>query len=110
MVRAQPIRNWITRRRVLGLGFGGLVLAALGSRRAGAQVVDRSIRANHRWVCASGDCTPYIYDPIEGDPSYVSLDGTVRGIPPGTPWYDLPDDWYCPDCGEAKIFFIPLDR
>ena len=39
----------------------------------------------------------YIYDPLEGDP-----DG---GIPPGTPFEDLPGDWVCPVCGVGKEEF-----
>jgi rubredoxin len=40
----------------------------------------------------------YIYDPAEGDP-----DG---GIPPGTPFKDLPDNWCCPVCGVPKADFV----
>jgi rubredoxin len=39
----------------------------------------------------------YIYDPAVGDP-----DG---GIPAGTAFEDLPDDWVCPVCGLAKDEF-----
>ena len=42
----------------------------------------------------------YIYDEDEGDP-----DG---GIPPGTKWEDLPDDWVCPVCGAEKDQFEEL--
>ncbi|HEX7836398.1 MAG TPA: rubredoxin [Kofleriaceae bacterium] len=40
------------------------------------------------------------YDPRAGDPT--------RGIPPGTRFADLPDDWVCPRCGAAKDEFIPV--
>jgi rubredoxin len=43
----------------------------------------------------------YVYDPEEGDP-----DG---GIPPGTPFVDIPEDWYCPVCGVSKSEFEPVD-
>lgn len=43
----------------------------------------------------------YIYDPVEGDP-----DG---GIPPGTPFEDIPDNWVCPVCGVMKKDFEPVD-
>jgi len=49
----------------------------------------------------------YIYDPAVGDP-----DG---GIPPGTRFEDIPDDWVCPICGVTKEDFVeqpeypPLD-
>lgn len=28
-----------------------------------------------------------------------------EGIPPGTRWEDIPDDWVCPDCGMEKSAF-----
>lgn len=43
----------------------------------------------------------YIYDPEEGDPH--------SGIAPGTPFEEIPDDWYCPVCGVAKKDFYPID-
>lgn len=39
----------------------------------------------------------YVYDPELGDPD--------SGIPPGTPFEDLPDDWECPVCGARKDQF-----
>jgi rubredoxin len=44
-------------------------------------------------------CIPcrYIYDPAEGDPD--------NGIPKGTPFEKLPDDWVCPICGAGKDQF-----
>ncbi|TVQ37579.1 MAG: rubredoxin [Spirochaetaceae bacterium] len=39
----------------------------------------------------------YIYDPSEGDPD--------SGIPVGTAFGDLPDDWVCPVCGAPKDEF-----
>nr|WP_051373243.1 rubredoxin [Spiribacter curvatus] len=43
----------------------------------------------------------YIYDEANGDP-----DG---GLPPGTRYEDIPDDWVCPDCGVSKADFVPID-
>lgn len=40
----------------------------------------------------------YEYDPAVGD--------EAQGIPPGTPFEDLPDDWTCPICAAAKSAFI----
>lgn len=37
------------------------------------------------------------YDPAEGDPA--------NGIPPGTKFEDLPDDYVCPICTAGKDFF-----
>jgi len=40
----------------------------------------------------------FIYDPNEGD-----ID---EGIPPGTPFEELPDEWQCPICGASKSVFF----
>ena len=45
-----------------------------------------------RWVCL--ECH-YIYDPEKGDPK--------AGIPPGTPFEDLPETWRCPECKILKV-------
>jgi rubredoxin len=42
----------------------------------------------------------FIYDESKGLPE--------DGIPPGTRWEELPDDWLCPDCGVGKEDFEPL--
>ncbi len=42
----------------------------------------------------------YEYDPAKGDPE--------RGIPPGTAFEDLPDDWTCPVCGSNKEEFYAV--
>jgi rubredoxin len=49
-----------------------------------------------KYVC---DVCGYVYDPALGDP-----DG---GIPPGTAFADLPEDWVCPVCGAEKKEFSP---
>jgi rubredoxin len=51
------------------------------------------------WMCTS---CGFIYDPDEGDP-----DG---GIPPGTPFDDIPDTWFCPVCGARKADFEPYEE
>lgn len=45
------------------------------------------------------ECTAcgFIYDPSAGDPD--------NGIPPGTAFADLPEDWVCPQCGVSKEYF-----
>ena len=47
-----------------------------------------------RWVCI---VCGYVYDPDTGDPD--------NGVPPGTAWEDVPDDWLCPICGASKEDF-----
>jgi rubredoxin len=39
----------------------------------------------------------YIYDEAKGSPA--------QGIPAGTKWEDVPEDWECPDCGAEKEDF-----
>ena len=41
----------------------------------------------------------YTYNPEEGDPTI--------GIPPGTPFEKLPDDYKCPVCNASKEYFKP---
>jgi rubredoxin len=39
----------------------------------------------------------YVYDPAKGDPD--------SGVPPNTPFGELPDDWVCPVCGASRDQF-----
>jgi rubredoxin len=47
-----------------------------------------------KWKCA---VCGYVYDPEVGDPD--------NGIPAGTSFESLPDDWVCPICGATKDQF-----
>ncbi|MDC0933855.1 rubredoxin [Arcobacteraceae bacterium] len=40
-----------------------------------------------KYIC---DVCDYVYDPELGDPE--------NGVPAGTAFEDLPEDWTCPDC------------
>lgn len=31
------------------------------------------------------------------------------GIPAGTPWEEVPEDWKCPDCGVTKADFMAIE-
>lgn len=64
-----------------------------GEREAKTVMAEKT----QQWICE--DCG-FVYDPAEGDP-----DG---GIPPGTAFEDIPDDWVCPECGAKKTDFILL--
>ena len=55
----------------------------------------RAVQADDRLEC--GICW-WVYDPAEGD--------DVRGIPAGTPFSGLPDDWCCPGCDAPKHKFM----
>ena len=43
----------------------------------------------------------YIYDPAVGD--------STQGIPAGTPFEKLPDNWVCPECGVGKDMFEKIN-
>jgi rubredoxin-NAD+ reductase len=47
-----------------------------------------------KWQCK---LCGYVYDQAKGEPDH--------GIPPGTDWGDVPDDFYCPECGAGKDDF-----
>jgi rubredoxin len=47
-----------------------------------------------KWKCS---VCGNIYDPAVGDPD--------KGIAPGTPFEQLPEDWTCPVCGQPKSVF-----
>lgn len=48
-----------------------------------------------KYICA---VCGYVYDPAVGGPD--------AGMPPGTRFEDLPEDWVCPLCGAAKSEFV----
>jgi rubredoxin len=50
-----------------------------------------------KWQCLA---CPYIYDPAVGDPE--------NGVPAGTKFEDIPDDWACPVCGVPKTQFAKI--
>ncbi|MGY8891832.1 MAG: rubredoxin [Pseudomonadales bacterium] len=50
------------------------------------------------WICSP---CGHIYDPEAGDP-----DG---GVPPGTAFEDIPDDWTCPVCGARKCDYEKVE-
>ncbi len=52
----------------------------------------------HKYECI---VCGFVYDEEAGLPE--------EGIPPGTRWEDLPEDWLCPDCGVGKEDFDRLD-
>ncbi len=48
-----------------------------------------------KYVC---DLCGYVYDEVTGDPH--------QGIPAGTAFRKLPEDFECPDCGCGKNGFL----
>ena len=59
-----------------------------------ASVICGKEEVMEKWVCM---ICGYIYDPAVGDDE--------GGIPAGTSFEDLPDDWTCPICGAGKDDF-----
>lgn len=47
-----------------------------------------------KWVCT---ICGFIYDEAVGLPD--------DGIPAGTKWANVPEDWACPECGATKSEF-----
>jgi len=72
--------------------FAGVTTAAT-NRNAGTVDVDPST-PYRCWACG------WVYDPAKGLPE--------QGIPPGTPWEDVPDDMQCPICFLDKSGFDPI--
>ena len=52
-----------------------------------------------KWECI---VCGWIYDEAVGDPE--------NGVPAGTRWEDVPEDWLCPDCGVGKEDFELLEE
>jgi len=50
--------------------------------------------ATGKYVCS---ICGYVYDPAVGDPDH--------GVPAGTPFEELPEDWHCPRCRQGKDKF-----
>lgn len=43
----------------------------------------------------------YVYQAMVGD--------AARGVPPGTGFPDLPEEWACPRCHQGKELFAPME-
>jgi len=52
-----------------------------------------------KWICRM---CGFVYDPKSGDPQV--------GVPPGTPWGELPAGWTCPICGAPKGSFYSFEE
>ena len=57
-------------------------------------VVEEAGEGPAKYVCS---ICGYVYDPAVGDPEH--------GIPAGTRFEDLPEDWKCPRCKQGKDKF-----
>lgn len=64
---------------------------------AGAAAAPQALRGapgTRVWQCM---LCAFVYDEAKGLPD--------EGIAPGTPWEDVPETWYCPDCSASKSDF-----
>lgn len=50
------------------------------------------------WMCV---LCGFVYDEATGRPE--------DGIPPGTPWAQVPTDWRCPECGVGASDFVLVE-
>jgi len=82
-------------------GTGGLEMLVLHfPREAGQDAAQKACGAaagtpgTRVWQCM---LCAFVYDEAKGLPD--------EGIAPGTPWEDVPEDWYCPDCATGKSEF-----
>jgi len=90
--RAAPAKKPVTTARsAIGKKKNAVAASGKGNpkKRAGTKkpvkkAVDRLVRYRCR-LCG------YIYSPLRGEPQH--------GIPAGTPFEDLPEDYVCPVCG-----------
>lgn len=81
-------------------GIEATVVVAETTRDGFTEVMAEEIMEDEKdmrnYICVT---CGWVYEPAEGDPE--------NGIPPGTPFSDLPDDWTCPACGVGKEYFEP---
>lgn len=61
-------------------------------------LVERGVLLMAKYRCVCG----YTYDEEKGIPE--------NGIPPGTPFEKLPDEWICPICRAEKWRFIKKEK
>ncbi|AAY95677.1 rubredoxin [Pseudomonas protegens] len=55
---------------------------------------ENAVAESGLWMCL---ICGWIYDQRLGDPD--------SGVPPGTAWDDIAEDWTCPECGVSKLDF-----
>ena len=70
-------------------------------RKAGEEMTKKLAEkpAAKSWKCL---VCGHIYEPEKGDPEH--------GIPPGTRFEDLPNDWTCPLCNAPKAQFEEINE
>jgi len=74
-----------------------LYLLTKNNEKKAAEWKEKGEKKPVQVVCDSGSCM-YSYTVEKGDPDH--------GIPPGTDFENLPEDWVCPLCGKRDFIFI----
>ena len=81
--------------KAISFAFMVIAVIALGYRSFS------SLRGEEGTMYECSNCK-YIYNPKVGN--------ETAGIGPNTEFYDLPEDWKCPVCGERKDMFTPYEE
>lgn len=81
--------------KAISFAFMVIAVIALGYRSFS------SLRGEEGSMYECSNCK-YIYNPKVGN--------ETAGIGPNTEFYDLPEDWKCPVCGERKDMFTPYEE
>ena len=102
----------LSRRRAVALAIAPAALlrapaaveaADAGEKEKGDPRWAHDPRLAQLWRCTFRECPGYIYDPLLGEER--------QDIPPRTAFQDLPDDFYCPECGSGlQVFRKDVNR
>jgi rubredoxin len=68
-------------------------------KTSGTSGAYRRMKSMFRYGCI---VCGYVYDPAKGD--------AIQSIRAGILFEDLPDDWYCPECGVGQASFEKLEK
>jgi rubredoxin len=85
-------RQFIKSAAAIVIGIFSSISEGIWGRAQGQS--EKDTPGMSKYIC---EICGYIYDPEKGDPS--------AGIPAGTSFEKLPDNWRCPICGVDKTMF-----
>ena len=81
-----------------------LLLGNTSDREGVLKLIEQDVARRSRppagriWQCLL--CS-FVYEEVKGHPE--------TGIPPGTAWEDLAENWCCPECGAVKGDFMMVE-
>ena len=97
-------------------GFANIVYSAAGTGVSHQAAVSLGANSAYYWrvtaqnVCGAGTSTTFSFTTRSAtmvcNSSVVDFED---GIPAGTAFADIPDDWECPDCGVSKADFEVME-